>query len=422
MADILIPTALSLKTRFQTIRSRSIEICAPLKTEDYVVQPIVDVSPPKWHLAHTTWFFEEFILSKQVANYEVFHSQYSYLFNSYYEGVGDRWVRTDRGNLSRPSTDEVFAYRKHVDAAMATFLAQESTLSEKIKSVIEIGLQHEQQHQELLVTDLKYILGHNPLFPLYQETKERNVSQSNPVNWLKVEEGVFEIGYAGTDFFWDNEKGVHKVFLHEFEIMDRPVTNGEYIEFIKSGGYTNFEHWLSEGWAWVSEHKVKAPLYWHQKGEEWYNFTLGGLKKVDLSAPVTHISFYEADAYAAWKGMRLPTEFEWEVACKQYEGEVPESANFVEDKYLHPVAAEGNRQFLGDVWEWTSSAYLPYPHFEKAPGAIGEYNGKFMVNQKVLRGGSCATPRNHIRNTYRNFFPTSIQWQFTGIRLARHVV
>lgn len=386
------PKIIDVVKKYTDVRNHSVAICAPLEIEDFVVQPIVDVSPPKWHLGHTTWFFETFILSPNFPGYEVFDPQYNFVFNSYYETIGARVIRTDRGNLSRPSVADVYQYREYVDQQMKAFLQSES-MSKSIESLLELGLNHEQQHQELLLTDIKYILGHNPLFPAYR--KDSGVKQENLLigKMIHFNEGIYEIGFNGNGFCFDNELGRHKVYLQDFEISDRAVTNGEYLEFINDSGYTDFRHWHAEGWDWVKQNNIKSPLYWHFIEGQWMYYTLDGLQELDPGEAVCHINFYEAAAYAAWKGMRLPTEAEWEVASEEFPW--------------------GNR------WEWTGSAYLPYPGFKKEAGAVGEYNGKFMVNQMVLRGASEATPKGHSRNTYRNFFHANLRWQFTGIRLAK---
>lgn len=386
------PKMIDTLKRYTDIRNHSVAICAPLEIEDYVVQPIVDVSPPKWHLGHTTWFFETFILIPNFPGYEVFDPQYNFVFNSYYETLGARVIRTDRGNLSRPSVSEVYQYREHVDEQMQRFL-QSEWLTEEIKPLLELGLNHEQQHQELLLTDIKYILGHNPLFPAYTKDKISKREKRNRSEMIKFSEGIYEIGFTGEGFCFDNELGRHQVFLQDFDIASHAVTNKDYLEFIQSGGYTDFKHWHAEGWDWVKENNAQSPLYWHSIDGEWMQYTLNGLQKLDLDEAVCHVNFYEASAYASWKGMRLPTEAEWEVASQQLD--------------------------WGDRWEWTGSAYLPYPGFKKEMGAVGEYNGKFMINQMVLRGASEATPLGHSRNTYRNFFHARLKWQFTGIRLAR---
>lgn len=376
--------------QYKTIRARSEEICAPLKTEDYVVQPVVDVSPPKWHLGHTTWFWETFVLTPHLKGYKLFNKDYNYVFNSYYETIGARVIRTDRGNLSRPSVEDVYNYRKHVDEGMEKFLSHD--VKDDLVGLIQIGLNHEQQHQELLYTDIKYILGHNPLFPAYSNNEKENIVQDSPAKFIEMSEGVYEIGHSGEGFCFDNELNRHKVYLSPYKICSNLVTNGEYMEFIKEGGYENFRYWHAEGLDWVKNHNAKAPLYWHRINGAWYNYTMNGLQPVSEKEILTHINFYEASAYASWKGKRLPTEPEWEAAAPKFD--------------------------WGKRWEWTDSAYLPYPGFSKAEGALGEYNGKFMINQMVLRGASVATPENHSRISYRNFFNPGLQWQFTGIRLA----
>ncbi|WP_432710866.1 ergothioneine biosynthesis protein EgtB [Pedobacter sp.] len=379
---------------YATTRAQSVDICLNLEREDYVVQPVVDVSPPKWHLGHTTWFFETFILKPHAQNYQEYNADFNYVFNSYYETLGARVIRTDRGNLSRPTVDEVYRYREYVDQAMETFLRNVEP-DVGLAEVITLGLNHEQQHQELLWYDIKYILGHNPLFPAYRESgiDDHLLAHSGAEEWIDLKEGLYEVGYAGDDFHFDNERGKHKVYLPASQIRSSLVTNGEYLEFVDQGGYRDFNFWHSEGWDWVKTNQVKAPLYWHNIDGKWYQYTLSGLKALRLEAPVCHISFYEAAAFAQWKGARLPTEFEWEAASRMLE--------------------------WGKLWEWTESAYLPYPGFAKVPGAIGEYNGKFMVNQKVLRGGSVATAPQHSRCTYRNFFHPHLRWMFSGIRLAK---
>ncbi|MBW7674294.1 ergothioneine biosynthesis protein EgtB [Chryseobacterium chendengshani] len=384
--------AINWVKRYSDIRNHSVAICQPLEIEDYVVQPIIDVSPPKWHLGHTTWFFETFILIPNIPDYKVFDTQYNFVFNSYYETVGARVIRTDRGNLSRPSVADVYRYREYVDERMNDFL-QNKLMNESIEALLELGLNHEQQHQELLLTDIKYILGHNPLFPAYKKDitdKDQPVTQPE---MIRICEGVYEIGFEGEGFCFDNELGRHKVYLNDFEISNHLVTNGEYLQFMEAEGYSDFRHWHAEGWDWVKQNSANSPLYWHFVDGKWMHYTLNGLKEINLNEPLCHISFFEAAAFASWKEMRLPTEAEWEVASELFD--------------------------WGKRWEWTNSAYLPYPGFKKEAGAVGEYNGKFMVNQTVLRGASEATPAGHSRNTYRNFFPTHLQWQFTGIRLAK---
>ncbi len=378
-----------IKSRFLEIRETTEAICKSLKPDDFSVQPIGYVSPPKWHLGHTTWFFEQFVLSEYVADYKVFSKDFSYYFNSYYNNVGERILRVNRGNMTRPTVDEIFEYRRYVNKQMAQFLEDEIPFESR--EVLEIGLQHEQQHQELLIYDIKYIFGHQPAFPILETPIK--LEKQNPEQSVSIGEGVYEIGHKKEEFCFDNEQGVHKVYLHNFEISNNLVTNGEYIQFIESGGYSNFNLWHADGWDWVQHNNIKAPMYWHNVNGKWKYYTLKGLKDVDVNLPVNHISFYEAWAFAEWRGMRLPTEFEWEVACDKLD--------------------------YGQLWEWTNSAYLPYPRYKKAEGAIGEYNGKFMVNTMVMRGKSLATPKNHCRPTYRNFFTPDMRWQFSGIRLAR---
>ncbi len=373
---------------FVRVRKHTLDIVKPLRTEDMVVQPVVDVSPPKWHLGHTTWFFEEFFLSK-TKGYQRFNADMAFVFNSYYETVGARVMRTDRGNLSRPSVDEILAYRDYVDTAMRSYLEQ-NELTPAQNEVLTIGLNHEQQHQELLLTDLKYILGHNPLFPTYSSRVVEDTVEEGEQQWLQVDGGVHEIGHQGAGFHWDNELGRHQVYLRDFEISNKLITNGEYLKFVDAGGYQNFNHWHMEGIAWIKGSGVNAPLYWHLVDGKWMHYTLEGLRPLALDAPLKHVSYYEAYAFNEWNGTRLPTEAEWEIASEHLD--------------------------WGKRWEWTQSAYQAYPGFTKAEGALGEYNGKFMVNQLVLRGASVATPKGHSRHTYRNFFHPNLQWQYCGIR------
>lgn len=417
----MIATDTHLKDKFLSTRKRTVDLCSRLSEEDQVVQPVEEVSPPKWHMGHTTWFFETIILKDHLNHYKEFHPQFSYLFNSYYESAGERLLRTNRGNITRPGVDKVLEYRFHVDRYMEILFEQE--LSDEVNELINLGIQHEQQHQELLYYDIKYILGHNPIFPAYIDDKQTNAAAPTPLNWLHVEEGLYDIGHVGDGFCFDNEMGRHQTFLHEFEIADRLVTNAEYLEFIEAGGYENFRYWLSEAWEWVKNNQVKAPEYWHKENGEWKYYSLaGGLKPLNLYAPVMHISYFEADAYAKWKGLRLPTEYEWEVACLRYGIRGAAENNLMErDAYESQPRQGSHTQFYGDCWEWTASAYLPYPYYNPPEGAVGEYNGKFMVNQMVLRGGSCATPASHIRPTYRNFFHPHLRWMFSGFRLAKHI-
>lgn len=411
--------------KFRHTRQMTEDICQPLVIEDYLPQPMVDVSPPKWHLAHTTWFFETFLLSKFVPGYRPFHPDFNYLFNSYYNNVGARTARNHRGFLSRPTVNEIYGYRAYVNEQMNRLETYITSANEReCVDLIEIGCNHEQQHQELLVTDLKYILSCNYIRPVYHTPVLPGVNPAQAVKsaFLPVEEGIYEIGYKGNNFCFDNELGVHKVFLHTFHIQNKLVTNGEYMEFVEDGGYANFRHWLSEGWELVKTEQWQHPLYWENRDGEWYEFSLLGDIKLDRQAPVCHISFYEATAYAAWSGKRLLTEFEWEVAARKYNSDL-QAENSQDKKFFHLLPARKDdglvcHQLFGEMWQWTNSAYLPYPGFSIAPGALGEYNGKFMMNQMVLRGSSCATPFNHMRHTYRNFFPANAQWQFAGIRLA----
>ncbi|WP_350285038.1 ergothioneine biosynthesis protein EgtB [uncultured Croceitalea sp.] len=376
---------------FIETRKKSEQLCEPLEIEDYVVQPVVDVSPPKWHLGHTTWFFEEFILKSHAKNYTLFDTDFSFVFNSYYETVGKRVVRSDRGNMSRPSVQKVYEYRAYVTAAITRLF--EGDPSKELYDLLEIGIHHEKQHQELLLTDIKYILGNNPLLPKYSETIQDYPVEDHQKDWICVEQGIYEIGHHSENFCYDNELGRHKVYLNDFEIANKLITNKEFVAFISDGGYQRHELWHAEGWDWVNQNHIECPMYWHHIADEWHCYTYNGLQKLNSDAPLAHVSYFEAFAFAQWCGLRLPTEFEWEVAQAYFN--------------------------WGKRWEWTESAYLPYPNYQKADGALGEYNGKFMVNQKVLRGGSIATPEKHTRHTYRNFFHPHLRWQFTGLRLAR---
>ncbi len=379
-----------LKSYLQN-RKQTEDLCSPLQVEDYAPQAVIFTSPPKWHLAHTTWFFEEMILKKYLKHYPIFHKDFGFLFNSYYETLGKRVPRNQRGIMSRPSVDMIYAYRKHVDSYMKELL--DSAISESVEELIILGINHEQQHQELLLTDLKYTLSLNPTFPVYDTGFSLVNDQNTGSGWLKIPEGIYKIGHDSEGFSFDNESGKHKVYLHDFEISKALVTNEAYIEFIEDGGYETFNLWLDEGWTWVNNNDIRSPLYWHKIDGIWCSYTLAGLQKINPKAILSHISYFEAMAFAFWKGYRLATEFEWEVASVKID--------------------------WGKRWEWTNSAYLPYPQFKTASGAVGEYNGKFMINQMVLRGSSVATAAGHSRNTYRNFFHPHFQWQFTGIRLAR---
>jgi ergothioneine biosynthesis protein EgtB len=423
-----------LRDRFHQIRKFTNALCVGLEPEDCVVQSMPDVSPTKWHLAHTTWFFETFILKKFVPGYRAEVPDYAYLFNSYYNAAGDMHRRDLRGLISRPTVSEAQRYRESIDAHMDDLLSNaDEKLLEEIGPLLVLGVHHEQQHQELLITDIKHVLAQNPLYPVFRKPKTGGRSsatpgsQSSPLQFTDFEETVTEIGHNGDGFAYDNEGPRHRALVPAFSLATRPVTNGEYVAFIEDNGYSRPEFWLSLGWMTVNEQRWNAPLYWTKRDDAWWNFTLSGLRPVDQSEPVTHVSYFEADAYANWAGARLPTEFEWESAALS----CPIEGNFVETELFHPVAVVSGvladkpgkdqrlHQMFGDVWEWTRSAYSPYPGYRAERGALGEYNGKFMCNQYVLRGGSCATSRSHIRPTYRNFFQPEKRWQFTGIRLAR---
>jgi formylglycine-generating enzyme required for sulfatase activity len=453
-------TISDLLVTYREVRRASQRLCEPLETEDYVVQSMPDASPINWHLAHTTWFFETLVLKPALEGYRPIDDRYHFLFNSYYNSLGAQFSRPLRGVITRPTVADVWAYRAHVDESMTRLFEEaERTGRELPEQVITVGLHHEQQHQELIVTDLKHLLSCNPLRPAYingrgregqdgrnragrtrreepggknktggtgwgdraGETGPEGVERRRPATlaWVPVHEGVYEIGHDRAGFAYDNETPRHKVYVHSFELASRLVTCGEYLEFMRDGGYERPEFWLSNGWNTVRERQWQAPLYWESVDGQWYQFTLSGFRPVDAAEPVVHISLYEADAYARWAGARLPTEAEWETVAAT----VPIEGNFVEDGILHPVpareAGDAPVQMFGDVWEWTSSAYTPYPGYRQPEGALGEYNAKFMSGQNVLRGGSCATPRSHIRATYRNFFYPPDRWQFMGVRLAR---
>jgi ergothioneine biosynthesis protein EgtB len=399
----------SLADRFRAVRTTTERLVAPLALEDYGLQSMPDCSPPKWHLAHTTWFFETFLLADEPP----YHPRYNYLFNSYYESVGQRWPRPIRGLLSRPTVAEIHAYRRAVDERMLARLEQ--GISAEQASVLELGLNHEQQHQELLLTDLKHAFGLNPLFPVYQPFPETQPLAPSRREWHEYPAGVREIGHAGGAFAFDNESPRHRVFLEPFAIASRPVTVGEYLAFLDDRGYDRPEFWLSDGWAARKTHGWSAPLHWFHDGSQWHGYTLGGLRPLDAHEPVCHVSFYEAAAFAQWAGGRLPTEAEWESAA----GTKVAAGNTLETARYHPAPDNGTGQWWGDVWEWTASPYVAYPGFRPLAGGLGEYNGKFMCNQMILRGGSCATPADHLRPTYRNFFPPDARWQFSGFRLAK---
>lgn len=413
-------TRSGLLKKLKRVRKFTETLTDPLETEDFVIQVAEHASPVKWHLAHTSWFFEAFLLEKATPDYETAHPRYGYLFNSYYLQTGEPHCRNKRGNLSRPTVKEVFGYRRYVDDHLEQFIENSSDeVFGEWASVVEIGINHEQQHQELLLTDLKYMLGQNPLYPAYINREISPAKPAPPLSWTGFDEGVRQVGHPGGSFGYDNEFPRHKTYIHKFELANRLVTNGEYLDFIKSDGYSNPEWWLDEGYSTVIEEEWEAPLYWIKQNGEWFTFTLNGIKKPDLNEPVTHISYYEADAYARWAGLRLPTEQEWEIAAE----ELPVEGNFVDEQRYHPSGADPEQtelqQMFGNVWQWTRSSYAAYPGYRRFPGKLGEYNGKFMCNQYVLRGGSCATSKSHFRKTYRNFFYAGERWQFMGIRLAR---
>ncbi len=459
--------ALSLLEAVRRTREATLALAAPLSPEDQTVQSMPDASPTKWHLAHTSWFFEQFILRPNAPGYRLFHPRYEYLFNSYYQSVGQMHERWRRGMLTRPTAREVLRYREHVDAAMQDLLGAGAE-DVPLLALTTLGLNHEQQHQELMLTDIKHVFGVNPLRPAYREREPGRPTAAPPIRWLEFPERLAWIGRDGDGFAYDNEGPRHRAFVGDFRLASRLVTNGEFLEFIEDGGYRRPELWLSMGWAAVETNGWTEPFYWERRDGRWWYFTLSGMREVDPAEPVVHVSYYEADAYARWAGARLPTEAEWEVAAAM----LPIRGNFVESERFHPAAAphpagspdtrgpapasgaarsadppdagdavpaaglapptraaaaedaaardgEGPLQMYGDVWEWTGSPYAPYPGYRPPAGALGEYNGKFMCNQFVLRGGSCATPRSHIRPTYRNFFPPDARWQFSGLRLAR---
>jgi ergothioneine biosynthesis protein EgtB len=418
------PDTRELRRRFAEVRGFTHALCEPLSPEDCCLQSMTSASPVRWHLAHTSWFFETFLL-KADAGYRVFDEHYEVLFNSYYNSVGEQFPRAQRGLLSRPALGEVYAYRRHVDEAVERWFASGRLDDATRRTIVEWGIQHEQQHQELILTDVKHLFSLNPMLPAYRPAKTSCEEAIAPTSrWLSFDEGLYEIGFAGEGFAYDNELPRHRVFLESFQLASRPVTSGGFLEFIEDGGYQRPELWLSDGWRFVAENELRRPFYWRQREEAWHEFTLAGLRPLDLAAPVSHVSYFEADAYARWAGARLPTEAEWEVAAAS----VAPEGHFVDtllanQAAIHPrTAAGGGRgpwQVFGDLWEWTASQYVPYPGYAPPAGALGEYNGKFMCNQFVLRGGSCATHSSHIRPTYRNFFPTEAQWQFTGLRLAK---
>jgi len=409
----------ALAARYAEVRATSERLAEPLSPEDCAIQSMTDASPTKWHLAHTSWYFETFVLESASADYRPFDPRFRVLFNSYYNSVGEQYARPRRGLLSRPPFEEVCAYRRHVDERILALLGAGKPLDRELEDVLVLGLHHEQQHQELILTDVKHALSINPLRPAYRKTSAPPRCAAPPLRWTRFEAGVREVGHDGEGFAFDNEGPRHREFLEAFELSSRPVTHGEYLEFVEDGGYRRPDAWLSDGWAAVQREGWQAPLYWEGGDDAGHMATLGGLREIRAEEPVCHVSYYEADAYARWAGARLPSEAEWEVAASS----VPIEGNFLESDLLHPAAAPQTpgafAQLFGDVWEWTRSAYAPYPGYLPPAGALGEYNGKFMSNQMTLRGGSCATSRSHVRASYRNFFYPTARWQFSGFRLAR---
>jgi ergothioneine biosynthesis protein EgtB len=412
----------ALQNRFTSVRDVTEKLVAPLNAEDCNLQSMPDASPIKWHLAHTSWFFETFILERFAPAFKPFHPAFRVLFNSYYNGIGDKHPRHERGLISRPDLAMVIEYRHNITRRIANAI---ETLADSDKTFTELmwlGCNHEEQHQELILTDLKHLLAKNPLKPAYQTRWPLTGVEAKKPRWHQYEGGVIEIGNTNNEFCFDNETPRHRVFLEPFELASHPVTHGDFAAFIADGGYRRPELWLSLGWDWVNANKITAPLYWEKHNDQWTTFTLHGMVNIDANTPICHVNFFEADAYARWQGARLPTEAEWEHAASK----ITVNGNFLDSHALHPLAmrettsSDHPQQLFGDVWEWTSSAYLGYPGYQAEAGAVGEYNGKFMCNQFVLRGGSCATPKQHIRATYRNFFPPDARWQFSGLRLARN--
>ncbi|MBI1889343.1 MAG: ergothioneine biosynthesis protein EgtB [Burkholderiales bacterium] len=406
----------TLRQHYSAVRTQTMALCEPLSPEDCCAQSMPDASPIKWHIAHTAWFFETFVLERYEPDFQVFQPAFRMLFNSYYNAIGNKHPRSHRGLLTRPSMTEVTEYRRNVDQRIGNLLDQEDVVAD-ILPLIELGLHHEQQHQELMLTDVKHLLSCNPMQPAYVDEPLRSNQKAPPMDWLGFDAGVIEVGHSGIGFCFDNEMPRHRQFVEAFQFATRLVTNGEYLAFVRAGGYSNPALWLSEGWDWAQANRLSCPLYWRAEENEhhidWFEFTLHGLQPLDLHRPVTHLSYFEADAYARWAGARLPTEAEWEIAAG--------NCNALTIESLHPQTAteRGLTQMFGTCWQWTSSSYAPYPGYSPAVGAIGEYNGKFMSNQYVLRGSSCVTPFGHTRKTYRNFFPAAARWQFSGIRLAR---
>jgi ergothioneine biosynthesis protein EgtB len=412
-------TAATLAERYRDVRAATEALAAPLTPEDCAIQSMPEASPVKWHLAHTSWFFETFVLAGADRAYHPFDPRFAYLFNSYYDAVGNRLPRSQRGQLSRPTLSDVYRYRAYIDGQMLDLLESEGS-SLPSAATVELGLHHEQQHQELVLTDIKHAFASNPLRPAYREKAKRTVTTAvSPPDWVIFPAGLHTQGHDGPGFAFDNETPSHQVWQPSFQLASRLITNGEYLEFMEAGGYERPEFWLSDGWAVCGEQRWRAPLYWEQQQQSWRLMTLAGMQTVNEAEPVCHVSFFEADAYARWAGARLATETEWEVAAARQ----TMAGNFLDSGHLQPVPASPSaaplRQLFGDVWEWTTSAYSAYPGYRPLPGALGEYNGKFMCNQMVLRGGSCLTPAAHIRPTYRNFFPAKTRWQCAGIRLAK---
>lgn len=432
-SSVTFPAPLAaLGARFLQVRAATDALAAPLSPEDAQIQSMPDASPTKWHLAHTTWFFETFLLEKFEPNFAPFDASFRVLFNSYYNGVGAKHPRPERGLISRPSLADVKRYRENVTARMVALLQTRAAHDNDIVNLTWLGCNHEEQHQELILTDLKHVLSRNPAKPAYQPRWPLTSVEARHAQWLRYEGGLVEIGHAGAGFAFDNESPRHKVWLEPFALASHPVTHGEFLQFVEAGGYTQPEWWLSLGWDWVNANQIRAPFYWEARDGQWFTFTLHGMVPIEANTPICHVSYFEADAYARWRsatdpmasGARLPREAEWEHAAQQLSPKSREG-NFLESRALHPLALreehDSNQpaQMFGDVWEWTQSSYAAYPGFAPTPGAVGEYNGKFMCNQYVLRGGSCVTPSAHIRASYRNFFPPDARWQFTGLRLAR---
>lgn len=427
--DLIKPAAIDIRAkseesfalRFASVRRSTEALTASLSAEDCALQSMPDCSPTKWHLAHTSWFFETFILEPTLPGYRVFNPAFRVLFNSYYQMVGEQYSRPRRAFLTRPSLDEVMRYRRHVDELMAAFLGQSAPLPQTIAAAIELGINHEQQHQELILTDMKHLFSFNPLHPAYQARRHEPATASPAMDWLNYQGGLAKIGHDGNGFAFDNEGPSHPFYLVPFQLASRTVTNEEYLAFMEAGGYDRPELWLADGWNKIHAEGWRQPLYWEKLDDAWHTHTLNGLLPMNANEPVCHVSYYEADAYARYAAARLATEAEWECAASR----ANTVGNFVESGRFHPTGAGLAdspglpQQMFGDTWEWTASSYLPYPGFKTSAGALGEYNGKFMSNQMVLRGGSCVTPQSHIRASYRNFFPPDARWQFSGIRLAR---